>query len=90
MKLDNKSTVVDVFSTFLLLSYAKLLAVFVATIEPDFILNNHSFSTLKVLNFDPSIEWFGTYNLPIVIISFFLFLMLILPPTLLLALYPTK
>ena len=87
VKLDNKSTVVDVFSTFLLLSYTKILAVFVATIEPDFILSNHNYLTLKVLNVDPSIEWFGIYNLPI---SFLLFLILILPPTVILAFYPTK
>lgn len=90
VKSDNKNTVIDVFSTFLLLSYTKILAVFIATIEPDAILSMHSHYMQRVLRVDPSIEWFGTYNIPIVIISFFLFLVLILPPTLILALYPTK
>ena len=86
----NKSTVIDVFSTFLLLSYTKIVAVFVATVEPDDIVGMHGHSTRRVLYVDPSIEWFSTYNLPIVTISFFLFIVLILPPTLILALYPTK
>ena len=86
----SKSTVVDVFSTFLLLSYTKIVAVLVATIEPDYILGMHSNVTERVLYVDPSVEWFGTYNLPIVTVSFVLFLVLILPPTLILALYPSK
>ena len=87
---DNKSAVIDVFSTFLLLSYTKIVAVFIATIEPDDLVSMHGNSTQRVLYVDPSVEWLGTDNLPIVIISFFLFLVLILPPTLLLALYPNK
>ena len=89
-KSDNKTTVIDVFSTFLLLSYTKILAIFIATIEPDYILSVHGHHTQRVLHVDPSIEWFGVHNLPIVIISLFLFLVLILPPTLILAFYPTK
>ena len=90
MKRDGKTTVVDVFSTSLLLSYTKIVAVFIATIEPDFILSNHNYLTRRVLHVDSSIKWFGIYTLPIVIISLFLFLVVILPPTVILALYPTK
>ena len=51
MKRDGKTTVVGVFSTFVL-SYTKIVAVFIATIEPDFILSNHNYLTRKVLHVD--------------------------------------
>ena len=62
MKRESKSTIIDVFSTFLLLSYTKILGIFVDTIEPDFILNINNLPTRRVLLVDPSIEWFGIEN----------------------------
>ena len=90
VKRDSKSTMVDVFSTFFLLSYSKLVIISVDTIEPEFIPNMNNRMTRRVLNVDPSIEWLGTENLPFVIVSFFIFLVLILPPVVLLTFYPTK
>ena len=90
IKRDSKSTMIDVFSTFLLLSYTKIVGIFIATIELDFVPNMNNLPTRKVLHADPSIEWLGTENLPYVAISVLLFLVLILPPVVLLAFYPTK
>ena len=89
-KRESKSTIIDVFSTFLLLSYTKILEIFVDTIEPDFILNINDLPTRRVLLVDPSIEWFGIENVPYLIVSFILFIVIIFPPVTLLALYPTK
>ena len=89
-KMESKSTIIDVFSTFLLLSYTKILGIFVDTIEPAFILNINNLPTRRVLLVDPSIEWFGVENVPYLVVSLILFIVLIFPPVTLLALYPTK
>ena len=87
---DSNNTVIDVFSTFLLLSYTKLVVIFVATIEPDLVINISDHSTQRVLSSDPSVKWCGTENLPFLIISFIILFVLILPPIILLTFYPTK
>ena len=89
-KRESKSTIIDVFSTFLLRSYMKILGIFVDAIEPDFILNINNLPTRRVLLVDPSIEWFGVENVPYLVVSLILFIVLIFPPVTLLALYPTK
>jgi hypothetical protein len=85
-----RNTTIDVFSTFLLLSYTKLVVIFVAVIEPDVIFNVDNQFNRNVLSSDPSIEWFSVHSLPYLIVSFIIFLVLILPPIILLAFYPTK
>ena len=89
-KRESKSTIIDVFSTFLLLSYTKIIAIFVDTIEPDFIPNMNNLPTRRVLRADPRIEWLGVGNSPYLVVSLFLFLVLIIPPVVLLLVYPTK
>ena len=90
VKRESKSTIIDVFSTFLLLSYTKIVGIFVDTIEPDFVLNMNNLPTRRVLLVDPSIEWLGNENLPYVFVSVLLFLVLIFPPVALLTFYPVK
>jgi hypothetical protein len=87
---ERNMTSIDVFSTFLLLSYTKLVVIFVAVIEPDVIFNVDNQFNRNVLSSDPSIEWFSVHSLPYLIVSFIIFLVLILPPIILLAFYPTK
>ena len=89
-KRESKSTIIDVFSTFLLLSYTKIVKIFVDTIEPDFVPNMNGLPTRRVLLVDPSIEWLGIENLPYLAVSVFLFVVLIFPPVALLTFYPTK
>ena len=90
IKRESKSTIIDVFSTFLLLSYTKIIKIFVDTVEPDFVLNMNNLPVRRVLLVDPSIEWLGQENLPYMVASICLFLVLIFPPIVLLAFYPTK
>lgn len=87
---ERSMTSIDVFSTFLLLAYTKLVVIFIAVIEPSTILNANNRSTLNVLSSDPSIQWFSIHSLPYVMVSFVVFFVLILPPIILLAFYPTK
>ena len=89
-KRESKCTIIDVFSTFLLLSYTKIVKIFVDTIEPDFVPNMNGLPTRRVLLVDPSIEWLEIENLPYLAVSVFLFVVLIFPPVALLTFYPTK
>jgi hypothetical protein len=86
---NSKNTVVDVFATFLLLSYTKLMLQSMATlgyvrIE---IANTTNTTTETVSAFDPSVEYFGFEHLPFAIIAMLIFVLL---PALLLALYPIQ
>ena len=87
---ERNMTSIDVFSTFLLLAYTKLVVIFVAVIEPSTILSASNRSTPYVLSSDPSIQWFSKHSLPYLMVSFVVFFVLILPPIILLAFYPTK
>ena len=82
-------TSVDVFSTFLL-SYTKLVVIFIAVIEPGVTFNISNHSTQNVLSSDPSVQWFSIDSLPYLMVPFIIFFVLILPPNILLAFYPTK
>ena len=86
-KTESKSTIIDVFSTFLLLSYTKII---VDTIEPVFIKNMNKLPARRVLRADPSVEWLGVENSPYVVVSIFLFLLLIVPPIAVLLFYQTR
>ena len=90
MNKERSRTSIDVFSTFLLLSYTKLVVIFIAVIEPDAIFNTRNHSTQNVLSSDPSVQWFSIDSLPYLVVSFIIFFVLILPPIILLAFYPTK
>ena len=87
---ESNSTIIDVFSTFLLLSLSKIVGIFVITITPDFILNMNSLPRKSVLLSDPSIEWMGSENIPYVTVSMFFFVVFILPPVALLLFYQSK
>ncbi len=88
----SKNTVVDVFATFLLLSYTKLMIQSMVTlgyvrIE---IANATNVTTETVSAFDPSVEYFGFEHLPFAIIAILILFFIVLLPALLLALYPIQ
>ena len=95
VKLDYSNSLISVFATFFLLSYAKIVFTIGRSIrftlipKNAVIMNNHSLYTHQ-LSGDPSIAYFSRKHLPLVIILIFTVLFAILPPTLLLTLYPVK
>ena len=89
---DATNTIIDVFATFFLLSYAKLVFANLRTLSYGISLNVNNVSlqqTLHVMS-DPSIKYFGNEYLPFTITSVFIFLLVVLPIPLLLALYPIR
>ena len=86
--------VIDTFATFFLLSYAKLVFTSLRTLNYFGIIYNVNTSrslhqTLYVKP-DPSMRYFGKEHLPFAITSVFIFLLVVLPIPLLLALYPIE
>ena len=89
-KLDVNNTMIDVFATFFLLSYAKLVFTSFRTISYGITINAYNFTEKKILHVksDQSIGYFSTEHLPFAIASTTIIVFLILPLPLLLALFP--
>ena len=91
-----KKLVVNLFATFLLLSYSKILLVasqLVHTVEMAQLNPIHNQTLIRrhsVLFHEPQISYFSPDHARYVVLSFFLFFALILPPPLILLLYPTS
>ena len=89
---DTKASLVDVFATFLLLAYCKLLFVSIYLLAGTNIYNadsEHVSSTSYVLLVDATVHYFSKEHLPFAITAILILVFLFLPP-LLLILYPCK
>ena len=89
---DATKTMIDVFATFFLLSYAKLVFASLRTLNYGISLNLNNISLHESFHVysDPSTMFFGKEHLPFAITSVFIFLFVVLPVPLLLALYPFR
>ena len=92
VKFEAKNTLIDVFATFFLLSYAKLVFTGFTLLSYGitFNLNNGTLLSNFHVESDPSIPYFSKEHLPLVAISIVIFLVAVIPLTLLLALYPIQ
>ena len=92
IKQDATKTMIDVFATFFLLSYAKLVFASLRTLYYGISLNLNNISLHESFHVysDPSMMYFGKEHLPFAITSIFIFLFVVLPVPLLLALYPIR
>ena len=89
---DVHNTMIDVIATFFLLSYAKLMFIFVQTVTANstFNLNNITLSETFHVSVDPSVGYSSNEHILFAVPSTLVFLFTIVPSTLLLALYPIK
>ena len=90
---DTTNTIIDVFATFFLLSYAKLVFASLRTLHYGISLNvnnNCSLQQMLYVKSDTSMKFLGKEHLPFAITSVFIFLLAVLPIPLLLALYPIR
>ena len=91
---NTKKSVIDTFATFFLLSFAKITFLVLMPLYPveAFAINTTTLtsSTFYLSALDPSVKLFSKHNIPYVAVSILLFLMVILPPILLIALYPVR
>ena len=89
-KRDSKSTTIDVFATFFLLSYTKLLLTSMFTFNRCSIFQANSSQSYSVLYYDTSVYYFSNEHIPYVIIAALVLLLSGLLPALLLAIYPVR
>ena len=85
---DIRNSLVDVFATFLLLSYVKLLSVSYDILTPSFVWNMTWTRQPTVLYYDGSVEYFSKEHLPYAVLAIIVLLVFTLLPIVLLCLYP--
>ena len=87
---DVRTSIVEAFATFLLLSYLKLLSVSFDFLTPTQVYNGNGTLVGLYLFYDATIEYFGDEHLPYGVLAVFVLLVFILFPLLLLLLYPMR
>ena len=91
IKLSYSNSLIDVFATFFLLSYAKIVFVSNRILSPTkaFVVSNYSLHTRQLAE-DPSIAYFSKGHLPFAVSSIVICLVAIMPLILLLSFYPIR
>ena len=84
----SKTSLIDVFSTFFLLSYVKILSVSFSLLIPTTMYDIHGHEVGHFLYYDASIPYFGKDHLPYAIIAIIVVSLFIVLPSLFIALYP--
>ena len=87
---DIRTSVIDSFSTFFLLSYVKILSVCTDLMASTPVHELHSNKTYYRLYYDANIKFGDKYHIPFLALSLVLFLLFIVIPTLVLMLYPFR
>ena len=90
-KWDIKGSLINVFATFLLLSYVKFLSTSFALLTPIQVYNIHGKALSELyLYYDGTVEFFGKEHLPFAILALVTLLVFNILPLLLLLLYPYR
>ena len=89
---DPKRTILHTFATFFLLSYTKLLFTSLSLLLAvhSYNITGQNVPNSAVLLLDPSIKLFHSEHVPYVCLAFFVLFTCIIPPPMILILYPTK
>ena len=86
---DISNDIIDVSATFLLLTYNKLTCQSLQMLSSQYILKNGA-PYMKVNLYDPSISYMSSEHVPFVVMSLVLLALFVIPPPLILLLYPTE
>ena len=87
---DIRTSVIDSFSTFFLLSYTKIMGVTTDLLVPTQIYELGSNRTTFRLYYSPTVVYFGSHHWPYALIAWVLFTAFIGIPTFILILYPSR
>ena len=87
---DIRSSIINAFATFLLLTYVKLLSASFDLLTPTHIFDAHGNKRGLFLYYDGSVEFLGNEHLPYAILAVIVTLFLVLFPLLLFILYPMR
>ena len=87
---DIRSSIINAFATFLLLTYIRLLNVSFDLLAPIHIFDAHGKKRGLFLYYDGSVEYFGREHLPYAILALTVMLFLVIFPLLLFIVYPMR
>ena len=87
---DSQASIVDVFATFLLLSYSRFLFVSLYLLHGTTVHNSYGVAESKVLYVDATVKYFSKEHLPYAVAAILILIIFTLSPALLLLCYPTK
>ena len=87
---DIRTSLIEAFASFLLLSYVKFLSVSLNFLLPVYLYNVHGELMEPYLYYDGTVEYFGKQHLPYAILAIAVLIMFIILPLLLLCLYPCQ
>ena len=85
-----RTTVIDAYATFFLLSFMKVLNTTVDILTPATATDLTSGNTTWVVYYDGTVDYFGTEHLPYAVLAIVLCTVLTIAPALLLTLYPFR
>ena len=85
-----KTSVMDAFAAFILLSYTKFVRVSLSLLTPSHVFNDSGYVVDTVLRYDPSIHYFRPAHLPYAMLAIFVLLTFGAIPPILLLLYPFR
>ena len=85
-----KTSIIDAFATFLLLSYTKILLVSFSLLTPANVYISDGSSVETILSYNPSVIFFQGNHLPYAILAFIILVTIGAIPPLLLLLYPSR
>ena len=89
-KRESKVTIVDVFATFLLLSYTKMMQTSLNILFSTYIVNINNKPKIGIVGIDPSVKYLSKEHIPFAILAFLILLGPVLLPVLILAFYPIR
>ena len=89
-KWHGKTSIIDVFATFILLSYTKFVRVSIAILTPSLVQNISGHHIETILNYDPTIRFFHAAHAPYAALAIFILATFGALPPLLLLLYPFR
>jgi len=87
---DSHASIIDVFATFVLLSYLKFLFVSLLLLYGTTIHNSYGVAESQVLYWDTTVKYFSKEHLPYAMAAILILTIFVLSPALLLLCYPTK
>ena len=86
-RIDTRATIIDTFSSFLLLSYTKLTLISMILLAPTSVYRYNGSFHSRVLLYDGTLDYFGKDHTWFVVIAIFVLCFMVLPPPFLLLFY---
>ena len=87
---DIRTSLIEAFASFLLLSYVKFLGISLNFLLPVYLYNVYGEEMEPYLYYDGTVEYFGKQHLPYAILAIAVLIIFIILPLLLLCLYPCQ